>query len=191
MEANGLKLIQLESNIKWFHELRNKEMESAIAEHFQKNPCVVAYLDYKVLIGTWENNGFHFYELFDNNKYIQKLRIFNANQELLIWRADTGLKGRLRSDDLQGTGTQVIVAHQVLFGTRKGDKCKGNFTEITEDRGTSLILPFSNIQCDDKGNLASRIIIKTYNYVTYNEVFQASYEDCRFVGFSDGENDLT
>jgi CRISPR-associated protein (TIGR03984 family) len=77
----------------------------------------------------------------------------------------------------------VVVANQVLFGTRKGKNCNERFTEITEDRGTSLILPFANFSVDDKRN---RIHIKTHNYVGYNTVNQAIYVDCRFVGFTDG-----
>jgi CRISPR-associated protein (TIGR03984 family) len=97
----------------------------------------------------------------------------------LIWRTNSGFKGRLRTDN-EGTKTDIIVAYQVLFGTQKGENANEHFTEIKEARGTYLTLPFGNLIIDDKRN---RICIKTHNYVGYNAVNQASYTDCRFVGF--------
>ena len=39
-----------------------------------------------------------------------------------------------------------------------------------------------------------RIFIRTYNYIDENDenqVYQSTYADCRFVGFTDGTNFLT
>lgn len=184
MEANGLELKTIHSKAQPVP-VSKENLNSMIQSHFDAKSFAVAYLDYAVRIGIWENNAFHF----PGNekpepKYIQKLRVFNSDKELLIWRSRGHLRGRLRTDDESRSGTDVVVAHQVLFGTKKGENCDENFTEITEDRGTSLILPFANLTVDDKRN---RICIKTYNYVGYNALRQATYVDCRFVCFTDGQ----
>jgi len=182
MKPNGLELKTIRSETQPVS-VSKENLNSIVHSHFDAKSFAVAYLDYKVLIGTWENNAFHF----SGNeqvkpKYIQKLRVFNLNKELLVWRSRGHLKGRLRTDDDNGAETEVVVAHQVLFGTKKGKKYGENLTEITEARGTSLTLPFANLTVDDKRN---RICIKTYNYVGYNALRQATYEDCRFVSFTD------
>jgi len=186
--TNGLERIELHSET---NEIGAEEIETALSDNFGEKTFVVAYLDYKVLIGTWENNAFHFYEneqpdLKYIQKYIQKMRVFNTDKELLVWRTNGRLKGRLRTDE-NGTETEVVVTHQVLFGTRKGSYCNNNFTEITENRGTSLILPFADLTVDDKRN---RIRVRTHNYIGHNTLGQATYEDCRFVSFCDVEKDL-
>ena len=191
MEANGLELKTIHSEVQSVSVSVSKEnLNSIIQSYFDEKSFAVAYLDYAVLIGTWENNAFHFP---DNKqfepKYIQKLRVFNSDKELLLWRTSGGLKGRLRKDDKNGSGTDVVIAKQVLFGTRLGKSCDENFTEITEDRGTKLILPFADINIDDNDK-RNRICIKTYNYIGYNAVKQATYVDCRFVSFCDAEKDL-
>ncbi len=190
MEANGLELIQRDSKVIKFDII--EDLQSDIVNNFKEKSFVVAYLDYKVLIGTWENVSFCFYNnntLKENEKYIQKLRVFNKNKELMVWRTSAGLKGRLRTDK-EGTGTEIVVAKQVLFGTEKEKSYNGNFIGITEGRGTTLILPFGDIKFDNDGKLVSRICIKTYNYIGYNALHQATYGDCRFVSFTDGQNNL-
>lgn len=115
------------------------------------------------------------------------MRVFNKDKEMLIYRTGNGFKGRLRIDDKDGTGTAVIVANQVLFGTKKDEKSNNSYTKITEERGTSLVLPFGELDVDDK---EKRIFIKTHNYIDYNAVNQATYVDCRFVSFCDNKTDL-
>ncbi len=190
MKLNGLELIQCNSEVKNFDKV--EDFQSDIENNFKEESFVVAYLDYEVMIGRWKDASFHFYnDKKIENKYIQKLRVFNENKEVLIWRTPAGFKGRLRTD-YEGTKTMdVVVAYQVLFGTKKGENCNQDFTEITEDRGTSLILPFGKLKFDDNGNLISRIHIKTHNYVGYNDVNQATYVDCRFVCFTDGKDCLS
>jgi len=188
MERNGLELIRCDSEAKKIDKI--EDLQSEIENNFKEKSFVVAYLDYEVLIGTWKDASFHFYnDKKIENKYIQKLRVFDKDKELLAWRTSTGLKGRLRTDKKQGTGTYVVVAHQVLFGTEK-ENLYGNFTGITEGRGTTLILPFDDIKFDKEGKLVSRICIKTHNYVGYNAVNQATYVDCRFVCFTDEKSCL-
>lgn len=161
-------------------------LKDIISQRMPGKSYVVAYLDYKVLIGTFDTTGFHFYDgkTFINTfkpEYIQKLRIFNKTQEIFIWRSSEGLKGRLRIDET-GDTAEVVDACQVLFGT-KAEPLDGGFTKITENRGTELTLPFSNLSINEDYK-RNRVFIKTRNYIGYNEVNQATYIDCRFVGFS-------
>ncbi|MCF6157620.1 MAG: TIGR03984 family CRISPR-associated protein [wastewater metagenome] len=189
-EANGLQLQEIKSQSNPFpiDNIETMEnLEKCIAAQIQDKSYVVAYLDYKVLIGTFENRGFHFFqnEEFDP-KYIQKIRVFNQTQELYLWRSSDGMRGRYRTDE-EGKETFVVDAEQVLFGT-KAEPPDGGFTKITETRGTELTLPFSNLSVDDK---RSRVFIKTRNYIDYNEVKQATYVDCRFMGFWNNGKELT
>lgn len=188
LEANGLKLIELHSYAEPVNDIDRDKLYVVLRENFAGKCYVVAWLDYKVLIGTWEDEAFHFYkgEQFEQ-KFIQRLRVFNQQKEFLVWRSNGRLKGRLRTDDFSGTGTTAVVAHQVLFGTTS-QALNAHFTEISEVRGTKLILPFSNVKVDNK---RSRVFIKTHNYVTFNAVHQATYSDCRFVAFTDGQTALS
>jgi len=150
MEANGLILEEIGSKAEPFENIESQTLGSDILKNFNEKGLVVAWLDYKVLIGTWENNQFHFCndKTFEN-KFIQRIRIFNENKELMVWRTGSGFHARLREDTMKGSGTHVVVTEQVLFGTKKREDCEGNFTQITEDRGTTITLPFKYLQIDN------------------------------------------
>ncbi len=155
-------------------------------------PLVVAYLDYKVLIGRYENNEL----TFCNNeafklKHLQRLRVFNSSSELLLIKVKPcQFKARVRSDDTDtGSEVGVIDAHQVLWGTKtiknsnNGSGSLNGWVHITEDRGTSLTLP---LPCETKvvrvNDKDKRVKLKIRNYIGYNELGQAGFVDCRFVG---------
>ena len=154
-----------------------------IKDVIKNDSFVVAYLDYKVLIGKYANGSFSF---FNNEqvdpKFIQRIRIFNKDEELMLWRSEGKLKGRYRKDN-DGDKIDVVDNNQVLFGT-KAEEING-FMRLTEERGTEIILPFDNLKVDDNEN---RIKIKTRNYIGFNEIHQATYVDCRFIEFTFGEN---
>ena len=143
------------------------------------------------MIGCCENgicqNHRADFDLANEELYIQQLRIFNTSSELLVRRMSKGLYGRLRQDG-DGNVTDVVVAHQALFGTWEDEDAtiKEGFSKITERRGTSLIVPFTDLPFKNK----RRVCMKTHNYVCCNEFGQAAYADSRFVGFTDGQNDL-
>lgn len=187
---NGLELIKIGSTVSYpFKSKPDENMEDVLIENIKEKSFAVVWLDYKVLIGTWDGKDFQFYnnETFED-KYLQRMRVFNKDREMLIYRIGNGFKGRLRIDDKDGTGKEVIVAKQVLFGTKKDKSCKdSSYTKITEERGTSLVLPFGGLNVDDE---EKRIKIKTHNYLDYNAVNQAIYVDCRFVSFCDNKTDL-
>ncbi|MGH7455871.1 MAG: type III-D CRISPR-associated protein Csx19 [bacterium] len=192
LQANGLELIKLKSVAQPLGEIDYDKLFSLTSENFGEQAYVVAWLDYKVLIGLWQNQDFHFHEskTFDL-KYVQRLRIFDKQKELLVWRTNGGWQGRLRSDGQGEKFEDVVVAHQLLFGT-KGKRWDPLYAEIKEDRGTKLVLPLADISFDRDGKLDDRVFIKTHNYVKTNSVHQATYFDCRFVAFTDdSQNELS
>lgn len=183
MEANGLKLQKIKSIPK-----NDITSMNDIQTYIKTNSLVVAYLDYAVFIGRYQykNNGFEFYN--GNSldaQYLQRLRIFNKDEEFLLWRSGNGFKGRYRKDEA-GDEVDVVDAKQVLFGTEAKD-LQNDFSRITETRGTEIILPFKKLDVKDKTE-GKRVFIQTRSYIGYNEACQATYIDCRFMGFwNDGK----
>ncbi len=161
-----------------------KTLNDFISKHFQENQAgkvyVVAYLDYKVLVGLFTDR-LTFYQGEDfEPQYLQRLRIFDENTELLLLKEEPLVfKGRLRLDG-QGEEAEVVDALQVLWGTQKEQLEDVNWVRITENRGTSLTLPFAHggLNIDDQQN---RVKLKTRNYINYNSLGQAGYTDCRFM----------
>lgn len=149
---------------------------------------VVAYLDYEVKIGFCTKDKDYNFIFSDNSKidtkYIQKIRVFNKNEELYLWRSNNSLKGRIRKDSI-GTSTEYLDVEQVIFGT--DNKSNNDFITLSESkRGIKITLPDNGFEVNEK---EKRVAIKTRNYIDYNEIFQATYKDCRFVEFVQlGEN---
>lgn len=188
MENKKLKVRSKNSHVRNFgiFELSDLEsLKSVIKTNFAHKGICVVYLDYAVLIGKYDGEDFYFYQ---NEKLkprcIQKMRLFDKDQELYVWRKNKNrFQGRLRID---GTGekTDVVDVEQVLWGT--GSKSLGDYTELCEDRGTKIILPFKNVNIDAKKDPKDRISILTRNYVSYDinsSCEQAGYADCRFIAF--------
>lgn len=163
------------------------QLATIVAPSFKQPSWFVAYLDYRVVIGNYTPPAsWAFYREEPDEElqpqYVQRLRVFNQDEELLLWRSGREIRGRFRTD-ATGTPCEVVEAKQVLFGTRIDPEfTAAGFTKITEARGTSLILPFQKVQVDEQ---EQRIFIKTRNYIGYNDVQQATYVDCRFVDFVD------
>jgi len=173
---NGLELISIASVGSDFD---TDELRKSLAEKIGEKSFVVLYLDYKVLIGTYENGDFLFYEneKFED-KFVQRIRVFNEKDEFLAWRTSNGFRVRFRQDYQGEKKEEVVEAYQALFGTESKDL--NGYTKIEEKRGTKLILPLINLEIDDNKN---RLFIKTHNYIDYNKLHQATYFDCRFVTF--------
>ena len=181
---------------------------SDIAGHITRPSFTVLYLDNGILIGRYSigsntASSFQFDEeqLKDLNitpgqlpeiDSIQRLRIFNENEEFLIWRSvrcgEVTHSGRFRSDSDSDDGREeirVIYSDQVLFGTHVVKRSNG-FITIKEDRGIKIILPDSDknggFKVDSHKN---RIAIRTCNYAGFGGLYkcQATYIDSRFVDF--------
>jgi CRISPR-associated protein (TIGR03984 family) len=108
---------------------------------------------------------------------VVRLRIFNKDNELHIWRSNGVLKGRLR-EDTAGKDTEYVQTNQILNGTKFKDKETGILA--TEEKGINYDLPYGELKGakDD-----DRIALVTRNYIGYTGIDQAGYIDCRFVDF--------
>ena len=184
LNVNGLALDKVVSCIKIKKELvidGFEQLAEKTATWFNGDGLVVVYLDYKVLVGKYLNNRFFFYnnETF-STKYLQRMRVFNENSELLLWQCGGGsFNSRLRVDG-EGNGElrDCVDAEQVIWGTKSKALADG-FSLLTEDRGIDIVLPLANLVVDEK---KKRVKLKTRNYIGYNDEGQAGYEDCRFIG---------
>jgi CRISPR-associated protein (TIGR03984 family) len=192
LKANDLTLITIKSTHDSLLIKNNSinDVEKEISAHIKNESYVVAYMDFGVLIGKFIDGKFSFYrEKEIEPKYLQRIRVFSKDEELLLWRNGTGFKGRKRIDGDGDKEIEVVEAHQLLWGTRSRSLDK-NYFEVFENRAARLTLPFNDVNVDVKSKPRNRVFIKTRNYITYNKIGQAGYCDCRFVGFSDGENYL-
>ncbi|MBI4854562.1 MAG: TIGR03984 family CRISPR-associated protein [Acidobacteria bacterium] len=194
LKTNGLELTEISTYSEPLLDINREKLDKTLANMFvQENSMsrayVVAWLDYEVLIGIWENQEFIFYNSKNLDlKYVQRLRIFNQEKELFLWRTNEQLKGRLRQDNQEGSKVATVIAKQLIFGT-KSKPLDNFFTEIYEDRGIKLILPFTNLMVDDKDK-NNRIFLQTHNYIKTTLTHQATYFDCRFVAFMNGKKKL-
>lgn len=146
---------------------------------------VVAYLDYGVLVGVFSEGTFSFRDgvSFDP-RFLQKIRVFNGERELLAWRAEgRALKGRLRVDrpcaqeDAEGA-VSCIDAAQYLWGETA--ELNGKWLTLWEKRGISVTVPVKDTTGLDK---TTKVRLLLRNYIDYvPETGQAGYSDCRMTG---------
>lgn len=170
---NGLKLKKIKSSVKTNIEIN--ELED-IENYIRYDSFAVVYLDNEVLIGKYKR-GFSFYEdKVIEKRFIKRMRIFNCNEEFLLWRSNGILKGRFRTDD-EGDDIDCVEANQIIFGTDV--EYKNDHTILTEQRGTKIIIP--GIWKANNNKL--RVAIQTRHYIGYKYDYQASYIDARFVEF--------
>jgi CRISPR-associated protein (TIGR03984 family) len=145
----------------------------------------------------WYYDKIEFYQLSNNNwdrplrntleDEVVRIRIFNKDKEVHIWRSKNKLIGRLRVDfgqaepadgNLDQDGkTLFVTANQILNGT--SFDVEDNFLKVTENKGTEYHLPFSELLGMDKTD--NRLVLITRNYIDYNEIGQAGYVDSRFL----------
>ncbi len=182
-EKNGLELIELGSDARLFGPAPANEMDGWIGSELPEESLVVAWLDYKVLAGRKNADGWMFCEneTFEN-RYVRRMRVFTPQKELLIWRTREGFRARTRIDDLEGAGTYAVVARQALYGTDTKESPDENFSVLVEKRGTRIAIPFGNVAVDEN---KKRVFIETRNYIDVNGVGQYTYVDCAFGRFVD------
>ncbi|HAA86400.1 MAG TPA: TIGR03984 family CRISPR-associated protein [Kosmotogaceae bacterium] len=121
-----------------------------------------------------DNNGYFW-------KHLLRLRAFNENEEIYVWKNNQGLTGRFRTDG-EGEETSYIDAQQVLWGTRF-EELKDGTVELAEQRGISFKIP-KEFLSEESISISSRLILTTRNYIEHNEIGQASFVDSRFVSIS-------
>lgn len=154
---------------------------SAVAEllnRFTGKARFVSMMDHRSDLGELENGIFVFY---DNEKlepnYVQSLRVFDRDQELYIWRtAPEHFNYRYRVDG-EGETVDVVETSHLLWG--RIVKYENRWASLAEERGIKLRIPVAD------ANIGERLWLKTRNYITYNELGQAGYVDCRFLGVVD------
>ncbi len=88
--GNGLQFRQIKSSISKLNTIEILDfnsLKSLVKDHFGEKGICVFYLDYKVLIGKYDGEDFKFYEDKEfEPRFIQKMRLFNSDRELFIWR---------------------------------------------------------------------------------------------------------
>jgi CRISPR-associated protein (TIGR03984 family) len=147
-----------------------------IKKYIRNESYVVVYLDYKILFGNYKDGDFFFFndETFDL-KFVQKIRLFNKDEEFYIWRENGNLFGRLKKDD----NLKFVDSIQVLMGT-ESQPINSEWTKITEYlRGTEFVLPGVWVV----NNKREKVALKVRNYIGYTENHLATYTDSRFVEF--------
>ncbi|MHA1757890.1 MAG: type III-D CRISPR-associated protein Csx19 [Promethearchaeota archaeon] len=156
------------------------EIENLIVSNLD-NGSIVCWQNYQLLFGKILNGKLNFIKNINTNfdKHLIKLRAFNNQKEILIWKQLDKFKYRIRIDDNGGKNQEYIDANQIIFGTRTKSLNNG-FSEVIEDRGTRLIIPSDWLQNKQLGS-NNRLILKTRNYLDYNNLGQISIIDCRFL----------
>lgn len=184
MAKNGLEYICLKT--KSVEESINSEQE--ILNKFSGDGWFIAYLFHRVVIGEVKNKQFIYYKMEDNDLKLDeiiKLRIFNNESELFVWRSNLGgYFSRLRTDG-EGDSQGVIDSSQILFGT-KAETVGDVYLKLTEERGTEIIFPAGcvNIKIEEINSQKKRIAIHTRSYVgRIDETGVATYVDVRFLRF--------
>jgi CRISPR-associated protein (TIGR03984 family) len=135
---------------------------------------------------AWYFDEIVFYNIENNNwntpmkglDELVRLRIFNNEQELHIWRSNGALKGRLRVDT-KGNDIECVDAMPLLNGTAF-DKLNPGII-ASEDKGIHYCLPYPELEIITGSK--NRIALLTRNYIGYSDIGQASYIDCRFIDF--------
>jgi len=186
MKTNGLTYLNLKSSSIPV----TIQCDQDVLDNAPENAWFIAYLYHRVVIGRIENKQFVYYKQDDNDvtlSNILKLRVFNEDSELFVWKTSLGgYRARLRTDG-QGPDQGIVEARQVLFGTEaKPSKESQYYSVLTEKRGTEIVLPLQKlgIRESEINDKKGRLCIKTRSYIGYiEETGQATYEDVRFVNF--------
>jgi len=146
---------------------------------------IVCWFHNGVLFGKIQNNNFVFCynQNPDFDKHLIKLRAFNEDEELYLWKRNDKLHYRYRKDGEGNETWEFIEAVQVMFGTNSKDLGNG-FCEIKEGRGISYIVPKEFLN-DKSLSKNTRLFLITRNYICKddrgNEIGQVGFVDNRFV----------
>jgi len=173
MDNRIYKLETCKSDVEFLNE---EEINESI-NLFENAKAVVWYYDkiefYNIESENWSSELKSFDE-------IVRMRLFDKEKELHLWRSNDILKGRLRKDT-EGAETEYVTAKQILNGTSFEDRDIGIIAK--EEKGTEYYLPFAKFKnISDKNK--DRIAIITRNYIGYSDdIKQAGYIDSRFVDF--------
>ena len=98
MNTNGLTHLNLKSSSIPV----TIQCDQDVLDNAPENAWFIAYLYHRVVIGLIENKQFVYYKQDDNDvtlSNILKLRVFNEDSELFVWKTSLGgYRARLRTD---------------------------------------------------------------------------------------------
>lgn len=112
----------------------------------------------------------------DKDKFLE-VRAFNEIEELHVVQVDGGYIGRTRADTEgeQSLEVEVVDESHLLWGKPQPDDNTGEYTFLSEDRGTQFNLPL-------KVNENQRAFVMVRNYLNpCKDVFE--FNDYRMVKF--------
>lgn len=191
--TNEIKIDSSKGKVETQNNIPSSEIIGLIQKHnFIEKTYFIAYLDYTVILGNVKDKELFYFDKTQGKEikfteqeisYLQKLRIFNSKEELYIWNSNLPKKefsARYRNEIDGEKLFEYLEANHVVFGTRTFYLDNKEYSSIRENRGTEIILPFSNITVNDK---EKRLAIKTRYYIDYNDLGIAQYVDARFVKF--------
>ncbi len=93
---------------------------------------------------------------------LQELRLFGPAGEILIWRTDSGLRGRVIEDEDAGEGApQPAEERRILLGDRVRDVFDGGFTRLVSRTGAEQVVP---VAVDDRDLRARRLRLRVRHY---------------------------
>ena len=158
------------------------ELETFFSTHFQNAGTALFYLDYAVFFASFDGKNLIFpdnHEKVFHPEYIQKIRLFDNEKELYIWRTAPGaFQARLRVDNRGEQNTTVLETEPFLLGRVK--KRENAFGIFHEDRGGNVAVPVDvlNNETDEY-----RLLVRYY--LKYNRtICQMNFKDMRLVKIS-------
>jgi CRISPR-associated protein (TIGR03984 family) len=141
----------------------------------------VCWLHYGVLIGLIRGSKIQYPEgIPDYEHQLVRMRIFNQHKEWHIWKSENNYHVRYREENTAEGDDAIFTDRELVLWGTQCHPLKPPFQEVSERRGTGLVLPneLGKIENDK-----TRFVLKTRNYIAYNEIGQAGYVDSRFVDF--------
>ncbi len=156
--------------------------QEAILAQFQ-HAQAVAWFHHALYFGSLQNGRLTFPEMTDSDKSIDwhkhlvRLRIFDSNQEVHIWREAGGLRGRWRLDG-QGDSVPYIDSKAPLLGAIVADPADDKAITLKEDRGWNKKVPLPA----SHQNGSIHLFLQTRHYLeVHPDTHQMGYVDARFV----------
>lgn len=134
--------------------ISQNEAEWQIKECFPQKAIVYAVLDFEVCFGIYENGCLSVGLKGQTNpvlldwKYLQELRIFDEEKELLLVPSANGWSGRIRRDMEDAArdeeaGEYIVDEYQKLWGkVQKNNKDRiGGWSLLVSGRGANMQIP--------------------------------------------------
>ncbi len=153
--ANGLTLLKITSSCNWSGTVVEEQLGELLAETFSASALGVIWFDENVEFCLYRHRRFLF---FSRERlvlrHVQRMRVFNKESELHIWRTDDSWHGESLRTDGSDSGEQheVVVAHQLMHGAWVTEQ-KGMFTTVTDELGNVFHLPLLGLQTNESGRL--------------------------------------